>query len=59
MSTDVPMAGMDWQEEEWDAARVRREEQLAREMGRSYFAATIGAVPEQTIRRYIADQKGK
>ena len=39
MSTDVPMAGMDWQEEEWDAARVRREEQLVREMGRSCFAA--------------------
>lgn len=39
MSTDVPLAGMDWQEEEWDAARVRREEQLVREMGRSYFAA--------------------
>lgn len=39
MSTDVPMAGMDWQEEEWDAARVRREEQLVRDMGRSCFAA--------------------
>ena len=39
MSTDVPMAGMDWQEEEWDPARVRREEQLVQEMGRSYFAA--------------------
>ena len=26
---------------------------------RSYFAATVGAVSEQTIRRYIADQKGK
>lgn len=40
MSTDVPMAGMDWQEEEWDAARVRREERLVREMGRTCFAAT-------------------
>lgn len=26
---------------------------------RSYFAATVGAVSEATIRRYIADQKGK
>jgi putative transposase len=26
---------------------------------RSYFAATVGAVSEQTIRCYIADQKGK
>lgn len=27
MSTDVPIAGMDWEGEEWDAARVREEEQ--------------------------------
>lgn len=39
MSTDVPTAGMDWREEEWDAARVRREEQLVREMDRTCFAA--------------------
>lgn len=26
---------------------------------RSYFAATVGAVSEATIRRYIANQKGK
>jgi REP element-mobilizing transposase RayT len=25
---------------------------------RSYFAATVGAVSEATIRRYIASQKG-
>ena len=26
---------------------------------RSYFAATVGAVSETTVRRYIANQKGK
>jgi GNAT superfamily N-acetyltransferase len=39
MSTDIPKAEMDWQEEEWDAARVRREEQRVREMDRSCFGA--------------------
>ena len=39
MSTDVPMAEMDWQEEEWDAARVRRQEQHLQEMDRSCFGA--------------------
>ena len=39
MSTDVPMAEMDWQEEEWDPARIRREEERIREMDRSYVAA--------------------
>lgn len=27
MSTDVPIAGMDWEAEDWDVARVRAEEQ--------------------------------
>ncbi|CAN7261316.1 GNAT family N-acetyltransferase [Pseudarthrobacter oxydans] len=27
MSTDVPIAGMDWEGEDWDSARVREEEQ--------------------------------
>jgi GNAT superfamily N-acetyltransferase len=27
MSTDVPIAGLDWEGEDWDAARVREEEQ--------------------------------
>lgn len=27
MSTDAPVAGMDWEAEDWDAARVRHEEQ--------------------------------
>lgn len=28
MSTDVPVAGMDWEAEVWDTARVRQEEQV-------------------------------
>ena len=39
MSTDIPKAEMDWQEEEWDASRVRRQESRIREMDRSYFGA--------------------
>ena len=42
MSTDVPKGDMDWQEEQWDAARVRREEAHVQAMGRSFFGA--GAV---------------
>lgn len=48
MSTDAPAGGMDWQEEEWDAARVRREEQQVAEMDRTWFAA--GAVHRPTGR---------
>ena len=40
MSTDIPKAEMDWHEEEWDVARVRREEQRAHEMDRTFFGAT-------------------
>lgn len=40
MSTDIPTGGMDWQEEEWDAARVRREEQRVQDMDRTFFGAT-------------------
>lgn len=39
MSTDVPLGDLDWQEEEWDPARLRREEQQVRDMDRSYFGA--------------------
>jgi GNAT superfamily N-acetyltransferase len=46
MSTDVPTAGLDWQEEEWDAERVRRSEQQARDMGRTWFGA--GAMHRDT-----------
>ncbi len=42
MSTDMPKDEMDWREEVWDAARVRRDEQLNLDMDRSWVGA--GAV---------------
>ena len=48
MSTDVPMADLDITEEVFDAARVRRHEQLARDMGRALLGA--GAVHRETGR---------
>ena len=47
------------------SSRVLREEfpslrsRLPTLWSRSYFAATVGAVSEETIRRYIESQKGK
>lgn len=48
MSTDVPLADLDWREEQWDAARVRRDEQDVQAMGRTFFGA--GAVHRPTGR---------
>ena len=48
MSTDVPKDEMDWREEVWDRARVRRNEARAVSMDRSWVAA--GAVHEATGR---------
>lgn len=48
MSTDVPMADLDITEEAFDAARVRRHEELARAMGRTLLGA--GAVHRPTGR---------
>ena len=48
MSTDAPKDQMDWREEVWDAARVRRNEQLSSTMDRTYVAA--GAVHRPTGR---------
>ena len=48
MSTDVPKDEMDWREEVWDPARVRRNEGLSLAMDRSWVAA--GAVHEATGR---------
>jgi len=42
ISTDAPMGGLAWEEEAWDAARVRRREQQVVRMGRTCLAA--GAV---------------
>jgi len=48
MSTDVPKDEMDWREEVWDAARVRRNEELSRSMDRTWVGA--GAVHRPTGR---------
>jgi GNAT superfamily N-acetyltransferase len=48
MSTDVPTAGLEWHEEKWDAARVRRAEKQALDMGRTFFWG--GAVHRPTGR---------
>jgi GNAT superfamily N-acetyltransferase len=48
MSTDVPKDEMDWREEVWDRARVRRDEDLSRAMDRTWVGA--GAVHEPTGR---------
>jgi RimJ/RimL family protein N-acetyltransferase len=37
MSVDVPLGGLDYQEERWDEARVRRSHELARAQGRRTF----------------------
>ena len=51
MSTDVPKDGLDWREEVWDAARVRRGEDLCLSMDRTRVGA--GAVHLPT-RRMVA-----
>ncbi len=48
MSTDAPVGDVDWREEEWDAARVRRHEELVGAQGRRFWGA--GAVDEGTGR---------
>lgn len=42
MSTDVPIAGLDWEAEDWDPARVRQEEQSSSRGGvQSQVAAAL------------------
>ena len=45
MSTDVPKDELDWREEVWDAARVRRDEDLSLSMDRTHVAAGAVHVP--------------
>lgn len=46
ISTDAPLGELAWEEEVWDAARVRRREHAVARMGRTCLAA--GAVHEAT-----------
>lgn len=48
ISTDAPQGSLEKEEESWDAARVRRNEKTAEEMGRLLYCA--GALQEQTGR---------
>lgn len=41
MSVDVPLGGIDYQEERWDAARVRRSYDLARAQGRRTVESVV------------------
>ncbi|BCW19977.1 hypothetical protein NtRootA9_26850 [Arthrobacter sp. NtRootA9] len=51
MSTDVPMAGLDWEREEWDPARVRDEEAA---WGRSGVQAVVAAAKHRGTGRLVA-----
>ena len=48
MSTDVPMADLEWKQEAWDGARVRRDEALTAAMDKTWFGA--GALHRPTGR---------
>ncbi len=56
MSTDVPKDDMDWREEVWDAARVRRKEQQSLDMDRT--SVTAGAVHVPTGRMVAYTEMG-
>lgn len=51
MSTDVPLGSLDWQEEVWDAARVRERERLVAEQGRT---SVVAAARESRTGRLVA-----
>lgn len=45
MSTDIPQAGLDLEEDPWDAARVRHREDLAAATGRGFLVTVAEHVP--------------
>ncbi|MGN7199336.1 GNAT family N-acetyltransferase [Arthrobacter sp. SAFR-044] len=51
MSTDVPTAGMDWEGELWDAARVRRNEET---LARSGVQALVAAAMDRSTGELVA-----
>lgn len=50
MSTDVPLGDLDWQEETWDAARVRERERAVAEQGRT---SVVAAARERSTGRLV------
>ncbi|MBT2532140.1 GNAT family N-acetyltransferase [Arthrobacter sp. ISL-48] len=51
MSTDVPVAGMDWEAEDWDQGRVRQEEQT---LTRSGVQTVVTAAMHRTTGELVA-----
>jgi GNAT superfamily N-acetyltransferase len=54
MSTDVPRAGLDLEEEPWDAARVRRAEQVIADSGHGELVVAAEHVPSGALVAYTA-----
>lgn len=52
MSTAIPMAGLDYGEEPWDAQRIRDEERTYADSGRGYVAAAAEHVPTGRLVAY-------
>ena len=52
MSTDVPMAGLEIEEDPWDAARVRQEEEKARRSGHAVLTTAVEHVPTGALVGY-------
>ena len=49
MSTDVPLGGMQWQEQMWNADRIRAWEERARSSGRNLVVSAVEHVPTHTL----------
>lgn len=52
MSTDVPTAGLDIEEEPWDAERIRTHEASVAESGQGYLVVAAEHVPTGTLAAY-------
>ncbi|MBM7780398.1 GNAT family N-acetyltransferase [Arthrobacter tumbae] len=60
MSTDVPMGELDWEEEIWDGARVREnEDRLAREGGNSLVRAVLHRPSGQLVGHTILERRAE
>ncbi len=63
MSTDAPSAGLEIDEEAWDAARVRAQEARAARAGRVHFVAAVEHVPSGHLVAFtgvsVPDDRGR